>query len=454
MIPVGHKKMLYQLFWNLDKLRTNPALFAKRKILHRFSYYSRDELRELQLRNLKRIVEHAYETVPFYRKIYQEHGFLPGQLKNLEDVTRLPIIEKKDIQNNLEEMVSTRAVRKNLIRDATGGSTGQPLEFYRDREGFAWFEAADAFVKSLWGVKPWSRKAILWGADRDLPEMNRRDRLRMALDRVYILNSFNMNEERMDAFAATLLKWNPEYVIGYATSLYFFAKFLKSRNISGIFPIAIRSSAETLFDFQRSLIGETMGGGLYNFYGSREVNNIAFECSAHCGLHEMSPLRLIEVTDGNGSHLNAGEPGVIIVTDLVGMSMPLIRYKTEDIGVLSDGECSCGLSFPLLEEIKGRSSDIITLQSGRLIHGEFFTHLIYGFPGIETFQVHQTSLEDIYVYLQVDASFDVRNKEVLKRKFRDSVGSQARLKMRYVDKIPVTKSGKHRFTISDVPYNI
>jgi len=444
------KDATFRLFWYLDRKRTNPGMFPKITTLKEYNRFSLEEIRERQLQKLKKIVSHAYTKVPFYRRSFDNHGFHPHDLKDLDDIKRIPLLTKDDIQSNLYELIAEGCSPESLTQDATGGSTGKPLIFFKDRNDRAWFEASDYYIMELWGIKPWDKKAALWGADRDIPEMRLRARLRLSLDRFKILNSFNMTQERMIAYANQLVAWQPDYIIGYASSLSVFCDFLRDKGIQDIKPKVIRSSAETLSIDQRNRVKEALGNNLFNFYGSREIPNIAFECETHNGLHEFSPLRYIEVLDRNGGPVKAGEMGTMVITDLVAHSMPFIRYSIEDMGIPASGQCSCGICFPIIEEIKGRTSDFIHLKNGKLIHGEFFTHLFYGQKGIDKFQVYQKAIDKIDVYIVMKGSITNEDINILKKKFLEKIGYSIVVDFHFVSEIPSTKSGKHRFTISDV----
>jgi phenylacetate-CoA ligase len=189
-----------------------------------------------------------------------------------------------------------------------------------------------------------------------------------------------------------------------------------------------------------------------NFYGSREVNNLAAECpERHC-LHLISTWRFVEIVDEMGRAAPAGQVGYVCVTDLSNRAMPFIRYRNEDMASLSAHPCSCGRPSPVIEQLVGRSSDVIRAANGELIHGEFFTHLFYGRDDIRQFQVHQTSLNRLVVrYVAAAPSaheFMARNAETIRKR----MAGDTEVCVEVCDAIPVPASGKHRFTISDVPF--
>jgi len=135
-------------------------------------------------------------------------------------------------------------------------------------------------------------------------------------------------------------------------------------------------------------------------------------------------------------------------------AMPFIRYRNEDCGYLSRETCSCGNNFPLMRLEIARTSDNFLFPDGRVVHGEFFTHLMYGSDGIVTFQFHQTAVDEIILSI-VPGSGDAQARE---NKIRESIrqiqavspGHPIRVEVREVESIPLSTAGKYRFTRSDV----
>jgi phenylacetate-CoA ligase len=164
----------------------------------------------------------------------------------------------------------------------------------------------------------------------------------------------------------------------------------------------------------------------------------------------ISAWRYIEVVDGKGQPVPDGETGYIIVTDLTNYTMPFIRYRNEDMGRISKELCPCGRPSPVLEEILGRSTDLIRTPKGDIIHGEFFTHLFYGQNEIRQFQVHQKSLDHIILRYVADTEPSEALMNKLTGKIRAQIGENVRLDIEACNEIPLPASGKHRFTISDV----
>ena len=177
---------------------------------------------------------------------------------------------------------------------------------------------------------------------------------------------------------------------------------------------------------------------------------MAAECEAHTGLHVLADVRYLEFLR-EGQPVQNGDFGEIIVTDLTNYAMPFIRYQTSDLGRPQSQSCVCGRGFPLIQEITGRSSDVLSAPNGRYVHGEYFTHLFYGVPGVRRFQVHQKTLHDVEILVEGDLELPAETLAEMRRKIMAQMGERVAVTFHMVDEIPLTPSGKYRFTISDVP---
>jgi phenylacetate-CoA ligase len=240
----------------------------------------------------------------------------------------------------------------------------------------------------------------------------------------------------------------PDVLVAYASSAHLFATFLEANGLRPDYPrVSIITSAEVLRDDMRGVITRTFGKPVYNRYGSREVGLVAFECEAHRGLHMNTADLHIECL-GENVYEQAGE---LIITQLNNYSMPLIRYRIEDMAVLHADPCACYRQTPMIRQVIGRTTDTIRTRSGDLIHGEYFTHLFYGLKGIAKFQLVQESLDEFKLFIVRGAGFDPKVIETVRRETLKAVGEGCALTVQEVADIPPARSGKYLFTISKVP---
>src|SRR5207244_2173937 len=154
----------------------------------------------------------------------------------------------------------------------------------------------------------------------------------------------------------------------------------------------------------------------------------------------------------DGSAAPSGTLGRIVVTNLRNYVMPFIRYAVDDLGVPSERKCTCGRGLPLMENVQGRTSEVIASPSGRLLHGEFFTHRFYGLAGIRQFQVEQYTQRKLVIRMVADSDQAYMSASAHLERMIKHHGDQAfEIEFVRVKHIPPRKSGKYCFTLSRVP---
>jgi phenylacetate-coenzyme A ligase PaaK-like adenylate-forming protein/glycosyltransferase involved in cell wall biosynthesis/GT2 family glycosyltransferase len=403
-------------------------------------------LRQLQLDRLNALLEHAVECVPFHRKRLATHTGRAPRLRSLDELVSLPTLTKSDIQSNLDAMLAAGVSRDGWIKNATGGSTGEPLVFYRDSRAQVWVDAAKERFRRWMGAVDEDKLALIWGADRDVPTQFPPNEK--------WLNVFGCREDDIEPFIRDLVKWQPRTIRGYASSLHLVAQFIQGRRLPAVRPHAIEATAETLTPEMRRDIEAAFGAPVFNLYGSREVSCIACEDGGHDGLRVADDIRLVEIIHA-GRPACPGEDGAIVVTDLVNYAMPLIRYEIGDVGTAPDAraadarETEC--HFSSIAHVQGRTASTITAPDGRLIHGEFFTHLFYQKPGVRMFQVRQALSGALDITVVPTADFRPEIMEGITAVVRDHFGTSVSVGWRTAPDIPASPTGKRMFTVSEIP---
>ena len=407
-----------------------------------------DELGALQLNRLKRLVTHAYENVPYYRQRYRRLGIHPHDIKCLEDFQALPLLTREDVRGNIPSMVADNATRRALLLDSTGGSTGDPMQFYAERSFWRRNMASTRRGRAWHGLGEGAKTAWFWGALRDMPEWSWRQSLRSWLKQERYLNAFNVTEETMSGFYRMLVNWQPALFIGYPSVLSLFAQFVRDSGQTGVRPRVIETSAEQLYGPQRALLEEVFDCPVVNHYASRELGTMAYECERG-GLHIPADLLYLEILV-DGEPAKPGQIGEVVITSLSQFAMPLIRYKNGDLAVRAAEPCPCGRGLPLLEEIVGRSNDCLASDHGRFIHSAFFAYLVQHMPEIDRYQVYQADIGSLEVRLACRQPLSEAQLDSLRAQIQQRFGSSTRISMRIVDQLELTPAGKHRFVISEI----
>lgn len=371
-----------------------------------------------------------------------------GLLAKSRELERLPILTKDVIRRKFAALQSTGPTAARY-ENTSGGSTGRPVVLIQDAAYALQAEAThEYYFREFLGVERYAvRNAWLWGSDRDLAAVKPwRKRIGCYLQNRLLLDTFEMtNDRRWLEHVERLRSWRPHYVAGYAGSLHQMARAARKHGVRLPRPRFLHSAAEMLRDFMREEIEERFGAKAYDYYGSREVGAIAGECRAG-RRHVFIMNNVVEIVDDAGRPAGDGEEGRIIVTNLHNYSMPLIRYDVGDTGAMRFDPCGCGSPLPVLEKLTGRVTDHFRSRDGGVVHGEFFTHLFYFRSWIEQFQVDQVDYDHLRVSVVRRAGIDEDGVAEVEAGIRGAMGRGCRVEWRYVDRIPKTAQGKHRFT--------
>ena len=438
----------------LDAFRQGSDHYAILKQLRESQYYATERLREISLAKLNATVRYAFEHCPFYREKYSAVGYTPTDELDEESFLKLPILSKRDIQENLEQLRSDEYSADDLIANQTGGSTGEPLKFYLDKPRAVSRLAATLRHDEWAKYRPGDRVGLLWGAAQDFAdESNLKVRLRKKLlDRSLILNAVSMSTDVMTDYYHKLCEFQPKVLLAYAHTAYVFAEFIKAQGWNAPSPDSVITTAELLSDTEREVIEEVFDTEVFDRYGCREVSIIASECESHDGLHVNVENLYLEILKGD-SLADDGEIGEIVLTDLENRGMPLIRYQIADSAewVTREKTCSCGRTLPRIRITGGRVNEFLVTADGRLVAGTALTiFLSTAIPGVAQMQLYQKEVGEVTVRVVADDS-GIDERTALE-KVRSFLGEDMKVTVSYQEYIPREKSGKYRFSISEVAH--
>jgi phenylacetate-CoA ligase len=246
-------------------------------------------------------------------------------------------------------------------------------------------------------------------------------------------------------------KAKPTLLYGHAHSLFLLAQLVRLYGLRAPMPKGILSTSMMLIPSERLLIEDVFGVKVTDRYGCEEVSLIASECDRHHGMHLNIEHLVVEFLREDGSPANSGEPGRIIVTDLMNKAMPLIRYQVEDVGVPTDRKCTCGRGLPLMESVFGRVADfLIKLDGSRVAGVSLIENTLTHFDGIAQMQIIQNTLDQIDLNIVCSEEFSAETERALLSYFQTVFSRKVRLRLNYVQQISPEKSGKYRFSICRV----
>lgn len=417
------------------------AYFVK---LRRNTRINSSRLVSLQEKKVREIVRYAYQNVPFYHKLLKANGIKPTEINNISDLKKLPIITKKDVQENYKSMISRKVSIERCIKRRTSGSTGFPLTVLIDRDA-SYFKSAVALRQFFeCGGRLRDRQVQLRGTgSTSLPSSWNKP--------IYEYLGFLRTEwitmsEITEALIQFLKDYNPDIMIGYSSFFQLLAERLKGE----ISPKIIFCISEILTDYSRSLITSAFGAHIIDSYGCTEVGEIAWECpEGHEGYHMNVDAVLVEFLK-DGETVGAGEEGETVLTNLFSYAMPFIRYNLGDVGVPSSERCSCGRTLPLMRLLKGRHDDFIVLPSGKKLppHGLMLT--AKNITGISGYKIIQEKRDVIKVLLKMHAKYSEDSVAGFTSVLQKFLGEDIEVIVKIVNEIPRDRSGKLRRIISKI----
>ena len=402
-------------------------------------------VKNLQEASLQALVNHAAVHVPWWRSYLKDHDIDPKRVCQVADLSLLPTMDKTSIRENLEDLVADNW-RELVFKLETGGSSGEPLIFYTDKDRESSQLAAKARAREWWGIYFGDRQMDLWGSPI---ELSSNDRMRILKDRLLnfqLLSAFELSDQKMATFRLALEEQGTQFIYGYASVLARYAAFLKGRN-EDLHQLKMKgaiSTAELLVPEDKTLIEEVFGCSVINEYGCRDGGYIAQSCPEG-NMHVAADCVVVEILGDDGQPVEAGEVGEITITNLHSFGMPLIRYRLGDRAALSSDSCPCGRGLPLMSELKGRSTDTLYTPDGNRIHGLGAMYILRVLPEVSHFQVIQEAIDriSVLVVFKKDADIEVLKSTIIKG-FDQLMGADVKTTVEVVDEIPVLPSGKMR----------
>lgn len=419
------------------------------KFLKETENWTKEQIKNYQLREIKRIVRYAYENTIGYYDLYNEHGIDPFSIKTLKDFRNLPFVTKEMIRDNLDEF-SVNVKNREYV--TTGGSTGIPFGFYRDKIAFAKELASKAHQYYRIGWKEGDKQFVLRGLIISSPDHVK------YYPEFYELrcSSYHLTPEWMEYYRQKAFEFQPDWLKCYPSSGYIFAKFLEKTKKS--FPPikGILCASENLYDYQKELLTRVFKTRVFSHYGHYELAVLGGFCEYEDYYHVLPQYGYAELIDKDGNLVsNSGDIGEIVGTSFIMQITPFIRYKTKDVAKLKGWDCpSCGRPYQLWERIEGRLQELIISNTDRYISMTAINMHDDIFDNIKQFQFYQEKkgiLEFRFIpknNCNQDIVLD------MKKRLLRKLGDDILLKMKSVQNIPLTARGKHRFLIQKLKVNL
>lgn len=452
------RKVLYDLFFLTFPLHVWTIKRSTKKLisqLERTQWLTPNQIRKLQEKRLRRIIWHAYNHVEYYREMFDSLGLEPDDIKTIEDLQKLPYLEKDNVRENIYfGLLSDNHDKKEILKISTSGSTGHPFVCYADRHQLEMRWAATLRSMEWTGYRFGDRQMRLWHQTLGMSfKQVFKERFDAILSRRKFVPAYEMTEDNIEKFIDNLNKFKPQLIDGYAESFNFLARFIKEKNFKPTHsPKGIISSAQALPDQSRQIIEQAFGCRVFDKYGSREFSGIAYESDAHDGHLVVAENYIVEIVK-DGRPAQPGEVGEIIITDLNNRCMPFLRYRVGDLAVAMDNSVPspCGRGLPRIGKIEGRVQAIIVGSNGSYIPGTFFAHLFKDYDHtVNQYKVVQDKPGEVTLQIVKALRFDEKDFNKILDSLYEFLGRETKIDVVFMDEIPMVRTGKQQGSISNM----
>ena len=399
-----------------------------------------EQIAAFQSRRLRALLRHAYQRLPYYRRLYEQAGLLPDDIRSLADLDRIPLASRADLQELPAHQVLAQGVDPHrLVLHRTSGSSGAPLSVWRTRFEERLLQAYRLKVTFGLGVRPTDRRvSVGWPPPEGRPD--RHFLMKLGLFRMEEIHCVLPAGEML----AQLRRIQPDVVGGYAGTLSWLAGFLTDSDRAQIRPRLITAGAETLTGEMRRQISEGFRAPVLDFYGSHEFNLIAAECPRTGQYHIAEPMLIAEILR-DGRPVKPGETGELVGTALHSYAMPFVRYRLGDLVTRGEARCPCGAAFATIARIEGRMMEHFLLPDGSSVHPYAVVRpLTSEAPWLGRYQIVQDQADHVTVKLAPMTEPLPGAVATLERRITAAFGGQVRVELELVDEIPPEPNGKFR----------
>ncbi|MDY0101616.1 MAG: hypothetical protein RBS07_01680 [Lentimicrobium sp.] len=387
----------------IDRIRGTQILYKYQELQQLAD--QPEKMAELQNKNLTSLLEYLKTNNAYYRPLLEP--FSNEELKNspFPVLRKLPICDKSVINKNFNSIYNPNPKRPSQ-KKKTGGSTGTPFYYYVDKEHLSWFWAHIYFFWNRYGgYTPGDPFVTIAGNSL-------RATKRQLSESAYhfLQNNYFIKGDVIDADLriSTSRIAKARILYGYPSSIQNIIRMKPEfpelfKNLKAIF-----TTSEQLTPMVRKNIETAFGKPVFDMYGANDGGILTCECTEHDGYH-INMLNCYSETFNNEHDMEE-----ILLTNLSSYTFPFVRYKVGDLGLISHEPCKCGLTWPRVTALKGRTRDLIKLPSGNVIHGSYFNNIFYRYPIIDGYRIvqHEDYSLDVLIHVKDIETYTKISREI------------------------------------------
>lgn len=402
--------------------------------------WSYEQLCEYRDRQIQKLVKHCYQTVPYYKKLFDEGGINFECIKGLEDLKQIPILTKQTVKDNFNDFISTQADKMHLIQMHTSGTTGSGFRFLTTVESDTarWADAwrgnrRFGLTRDLFRGYFGGRKIVPLSTQK--PPFYRIDK-----DRQIIFSTFHLKEDFFSNYIEGLNRYRPPWIHAYPNAIISLVQYMLDRDIRLSYPVKfVTLSSENVTEAMEQKIHKVFGVRPYQSYAQAE-QVATFRQNKDYEMYVSEDIAAAEFVPLDG------EVCKIIGTNLTNYAMPLLRYDTKDLAVFKETE-----KGRKIVRLDGRDTDYVFFRNNERRN---LTLIFSDLEQIVASQIVQKSLDLIEFHIVRSKNYTKQDENALIQSIEKNLCGKIGYQIVYVDHIPKTAGGKMKFIVSELPKEV
>jgi phenylacetate-CoA ligase len=403
--------------------------------LNAMHLWAKQDIEEWQNNQLQKLIQHAYANTKYYNRLLNDLKIDPQKIISKEDLIKIPPLTKKDIRDNFEDLIPNNINSIPYKKSSTGGSSGDPLVYYLDKQSWSFAVANNIYNWEKTGYKYGDKYIALGSTSLFIDKkVSLSHKIYYSLKNKIGLNGMNMSDNTCDIYVRLIKKKKIKYVYGYASAIYLLARYVIKNKIK-LNIIACFPTSEVLSDLYRRTIIKAFNCQVLNVYGANDGGITAFEQTE--GFFEVGYNTIIKLEKTNTASSK------IFLTDMLNYSMPLINYEIGDEVVMNENKKGV-FNGQTINKVLGRSSDVIELENGNVLTGPGFTILFKDLP-VEYYYIEKKGKNSILCTIKKLPEYNKNHEEIITSTFQKQMGDNSSIELNYSNIVKYTKSGKQKY---------
>ena len=412
---------------------TSISVWYKR--ITKMQFWTPDEIKEWQLKRLKKLINHAYDNTRYYHELFDSLGLKPKDINSFEDLEKIPPLTKDIIRERFDDILAINHKDFKYKKSSTGGSTGVPTKYIKDNDSWGFDNAFYFFAWQQIGYCYGDKFLALGGAS--IFPKNKKSFLHTyyyKLKGKIPFNAMNLSDDVLNRCVDFILKENIHYIYGYASSIFLLAKYVERKGLQSKFSIkACFPTSEILTDTYRETIEKVFGCQVVDSYSANDGGIVAYKLT---GGFKVGYNCITQILEG-------GNFGTALLTDVTNMVFPFIRYQLGDKLEIGDGYNDF-YNGQVLNRVLGRTSDIIELENGRNLTGPGFT-LLFKDLNVKGYRIFKSDIMEIIIEIVKTDEFSLDEEQLIIATMHKHAGDDCNIIIKYYDDLEFRANGKSLF---------